>query len=174
MFADKRARSGRGGSPTGALPSRQVKRTPGHPRAAVSRHPVIEKGSTTMYVKTVEHEALVGPPKTVTELCFQRCTWCTTAVLRTSLLCPVCASTDLEWVSSKGRGRIHGSVTVRRQGARPRTMAVVDLGDGVRLRGAVDGVAPGLAPYGAPVSVLEITPDGVPVFELEPPLRDDW
>ncbi|MFF2777401.1 Zn-ribbon domain-containing OB-fold protein [Streptomyces sp. NPDC058052] len=126
-----------------------------------------------MHLRTVERETFIGPPKTITELCFQRCAWCATAVLRTSLLCPICASTDLKWVSSEGRGKVHGFVTIRRQGARPRTMAVVDLGDGIKLRASLEGAALDLASHGAPVSVLRIAPDGLPVFALDRPPRED-
>lgn len=125
-----------------------------------------------MYVKTVERKEFIGPPKAVTELCFQQCAWCGTAVLRTSLLCPVCASPDLRWVSREGRGKVHGFVTVRRQGARPRTVAVVDLGDGITLRAVVEGAKPGLTSAGAPVRVREIAPDGLPVFTPELPSGD--
>ncbi|MEU5979928.1 hypothetical protein [Streptomyces sp. NPDC047315] len=126
-----------------------------------------------MYVRTVERERFIGPPTPVKELRFQRCDWCTTVVLRTSLLCPACSSTDLQWVCSEGRGKVCSAVEVRRKGHRPRLVTVVDLGDGIRMRATVEGAPPGLTPYGAAVSVREIAPDGLPVFRLDPPARGE-
>ncbi|MER7717710.1 OB-fold domain-containing protein [Streptomyces flaveolus] len=126
-----------------------------------------------MYVRTVEREAFIGPPKVATELRLQQCTWCATIVLRTSLLCPACASTELRWVRSEGRGKVCSAVEVRRKGQRPRMVAVVDLGDGIRLRATVEGAPAGTTPYGAPVTVREIAPDGLPVFRVDPPSRSE-
>lgn len=126
-----------------------------------------------MYVRTVERNQFIGPPKPVTELRFQRCTWCATVVLRTSLLCPACASTDLRWVRSEGRGTVCSAVEVRRKGHRPRMVAVVDLGEGIRMRATVEGAPPGMTPFGAAVSVREIAPDGLPVFRVDPPARTE-
>ncbi|WP_392756262.1 Zn-ribbon domain-containing OB-fold protein [Streptomyces sp. LN590] len=127
-----------------------------------------------MYVRTVQRQAPIGPPSSVRELRFQRCTWCSTIVFRTCLLCPTCASTDLHWERSEGRGRVCSSVEVRRKGQRRRMVTVVELREGVRMRCEVEGAVGGLTPFGAPVSVSEIAPDGMPVFSLDPVKGERW
>ncbi|MGW4205349.1 Zn-ribbon domain-containing OB-fold protein, partial [Streptomyces sp. NPDC004726] len=89
-----------------------------------------------MYVRTVRREESTGHPTRVAELRFQRCAWCSTVVLRASLLCPACGSTELRWVRSEGRGTVC-TVEVRRDGHRHRMVSVVDLGEGVRMRATV-------------------------------------
>ncbi|MEE4496234.1 Zn-ribbon domain-containing OB-fold protein [Streptomyces sp. BE230] len=128
-----------------------------------------------MYVRTVERKAFIGPPSTVTELRLQRCTWCSTVVFRTCLLCPTCSSTELRWMCSPGTGKVVNAVEVRRKGHRPRMMAVVELGDGVRVRCEVEDIrgGGGVAPFGTSVSIVEIGPNGMPLFRLDP-VRSEW
>lgn len=96
-------------------------------------------------------------------LLVQRCRWCgNTAFQR--LLCPTCASTDLDEVRSDGTGVI---VRVMRDDA-----SLVDLSEGFSVRGRVVGALPMHVRSGARVRVAR-TPgadaDGL-VFELcEPP-----
>ncbi|MFD0112531.1 Zn-ribbon domain-containing OB-fold protein [Streptomyces sp. NPDC058320] len=127
-----------------------------------------------MYVRTVQQEAPIGPPSTIRELRFQRCTWCSTIVFRTCLLCPTCASTDLHWERSEGRGKICSAVEVRRKGQRRRMVTVVELREGVRMRCEVEGAATGFTPVGTPVSVSEIAPDAIPVFSLDSVTAERW
>lgn len=127
-----------------------------------------------MYVRTVERQAPFGPPSIITELRFQRCTWCQTVVFRSRLLCPVCSSTELRGERSVGRGKVCSSVEVLHKGQRPRPVAVVELQDGVRMRCELEGGSSGASPYGAAVSVVEIAPDGLPVFRLDPVKSERW
>lgn len=113
-----------------------------------------------MYVRTVQRDAVTDPPPTVEELRFQRCTWCSTVVFSTCLLCPVCSSTDLRWERSPGSGKVCSTVEVRRKGQRPRTVAVVELRDGVRLRCELEGAPTGVPAYGAQVRAVEIATNG--------------
>ncbi|MFE2989693.1 Zn-ribbon domain-containing OB-fold protein [Streptomyces sp. NPDC059262] len=122
-----------------------------------------------MYVRTIQRERLIGPPSLVKELRFQRCTWCATVVFRTCLLCPTCSSTELRWERNPGSGKVCSAVEVRRKGQRPRMVAVVELRDGVRMRCLVEGMSgAGVTPFGAPVTVVEVAQDGIPVFRLDP------
>ncbi|MFI6878861.1 Zn-ribbon domain-containing OB-fold protein [Streptomyces sp. NPDC050400] len=128
-----------------------------------------------MYVRTVQRAQMIGPPTTDTELRFQRCTWCSTVVFRTVLLCPTCSSTELRWSRSPGHGTVSSAVEVRRKGQRPRMVAVVELADGVRMRCLVEGVSGGaVTPFGASVSVVEVASDGIPVFRLDPVRGERW
>ncbi|OIJ68259.1 Zn-ribbon domain-containing OB-fold protein [Streptomyces mangrovisoli] len=128
-----------------------------------------------MYVRTVQREQRIGPPTVDTELRYQRCTWCSTVVFRTVLLCPTCSSTELCWSTSPGHGTVSGVVEVRRKGHRPRMVAVVELADGVRMRCLVKGMSPcAVTPFGASVSIVEVAPDGIPVFRLDPLRRERW
>lgn len=128
-----------------------------------------------MYVRTIERKAFIGPPATVTELRLQRCTWCSTVVFRTCLLCPACSSTDLRWMCSPGTGKVVSAVEIRRKGQPPGTLAVVELGDGVRVRCEVeDSTGVGVAPSGAPVSIVEVRQDGMPLFRVDPVRSERW
>ncbi|MFC9614264.1 Zn-ribbon domain-containing OB-fold protein [Streptomyces sp. NPDC056938] len=122
-----------------------------------------------MYVSTVQRQAPMGPPATLTELRFQSCMWCSTVSFRTCLLCPTCSSTALKWERSLGTGKVCSAVEVRKKGQRRRMVAIIQLEGGVRMRGMVEGVSAGeVVPFGAGVTVVAIAEDGVPVFRLDP------
>lgn len=96
-------------------------------------------------------------------LLVQRCRWCgNTAFQR--LLCPTCASTDLDEVRSDGTGVIVRSM---------RDMSLVDLTEGFSVRGRIVGASPMQVRSGARVRVAR-TPEADAnelVFELcEPPV----
>lgn len=61
--------------------------------------------------------------------------------------CPRCGSPETEWVHSAGRGRIHSYTTIHRaqqasfRDRVPYTLALVDLDEGPRILGFLDGGA---------------------------------
>jgi hypothetical protein len=71
-------------------------------------------------------------------LYFQRCRWCGTTMFR-RLLCPVCASTDLESERSEGKGVIFRSSVLNRNTPEARTVAVVQMAEGFTVRSRVLG-----------------------------------
>ncbi|MEU1623148.1 Zn-ribbon domain-containing OB-fold protein [Streptomyces sp. NPDC008238] len=95
-------------------------------------------------------------------LLVQRCRWCgNTAFQR--LLCPTCASTELDEIRSDGTGVIVSSM---------RDTSLVDLSDGFSVRGRVVGASPTQVRDGARVRLARTPGDeaGGLLFELcEPP-----
>ncbi|MFC0602360.1 Zn-ribbon domain-containing OB-fold protein [Streptomyces palmae] len=67
------------------------------------------------------------------ELYYQRCRWCHTAVFH-RLLCPICASPDMDWEHSSGMGVVRHATVVRRSSGSLRTVGVIDMAEGFRLR----------------------------------------
>lgn len=121
-----------------------------------------------MYHRNIRREEAIGPPSAIKELRFQRCTWCSTVVFRPCLLCPTCSATELRWERRPGRGRVCSAVKTRKKGQRPRMVTIVDLGDGVHVRCEVEGTGFRSVPRAAEAGVVEIAPDGTPVFRPEP------
>ncbi|MFI7008771.1 hypothetical protein [Streptomyces sp. NPDC050145] len=108
------------------------------------------------------------------ELSFQRCSWCSTVLFHTCLLCPVCASTDLRRESGPVTGRIVTIEQLGRHGHPARTLTVVELRDGVRVRCEVEGVQAGITEPGTPVNVVGVAPNGVPTFRVTPVKSERW
>ncbi|MET9535505.1 MULTISPECIES: zinc ribbon domain-containing protein [unclassified Streptomyces] len=102
-----------------------------------------------------------------TGLVFQRCRWCQTASFR-RLLCPVCASSDLESERSDGYGVVVRSGVVNRYTGAARNESLVRFPEGFVFRCRVVGAAPHLVHVGAQVRPVSDTgPDaGEVVFEL--------
>ncbi|MDI3408172.1 PhlB family protein [Streptomyces cavernicola] len=115
----------------------------------------------------------VDPSPPLEELRFQRCTWCSTVVFRTCLLCPVCASTDLPWQRGPATGKICGVIQVGRKGHGLRTDMVVELDNGVRVRCEVENAPIGLTAYGACVTAVGTAPNGMPLFRVDPVVREE-
>jgi uncharacterized protein len=74
-------------------------------------------------------------------LTFQRCRWCRTTFLR-RLLCPVCASSDLESEWSTGEGVIVESTVVHRYTKVARNESLVRFPEGFTFRCRVIGTEP--------------------------------
>ncbi|WP_009998157.1 zinc ribbon domain-containing protein [Streptomyces clavuligerus] len=83
-------------------------------------------------------------------LIYQRCRWCGTASFR-RLLCPVCASSDLESARSEGEGVVIRSAVVNRYTRIARNESLVRFPEGFMLRCRVVGTAPHLVWVGAKV-----------------------
>ena len=73
------------------------------------------------------------------ELVLPRCRTCSTVFFYPRELCPECLSSDLDWVTASGRGRVY-SYTIVHQPAHPSfradspyVYAIVQLDEGVRM-----------------------------------------
>lgn len=93
----------------------------------------------------------------------QRCTACGRFRHPPRYFCASCSSGDYEWVPSPGRGRLYSWTVTHFPFDRgwaeevPYVTAVVELDEGVRLIGAVDGLALETLRSGLPlVSALEV------------------
>ncbi|MBH5333658.1 OB-fold domain-containing protein [Streptomyces pactum] len=96
------------------------------------------------------------------ELYFQRCRWCRTAVYH-RLLCPVCASPDLDWEHSSGTGVVRQATVVRRSTGTLRTVGLIDMAEGFRLRATLSGVT---ADHVRPGTVVRLDPHAARPREL--------
>ncbi|MEV0323203.1 zinc ribbon domain-containing protein [Streptomyces sp. NPDC050659] len=124
---------------------------------------------------TVHEEA--GPRHDAASgLVYQRCRWCQTASFR-KLLCPVCASSDLESEHSEGYGVVVRSSVVNRYTGVARNESLVRFPEGFVFRCRVVGAAPNLIWVGARVRPVPGTdPEaGEVVFELcDTDSRTEW
>jgi uncharacterized protein len=83
----------------------------------------------------------------------QRCTACGRVRFPPMPACPWCASTAGAWIEASGRGTVYSWVGVRRaltpgfESAVPYTIVTVDLAEGARAFGRLEGPEPG-APGG--------------------------
>ncbi len=101
------------------------------------------------------------------ELYVQRCRGCSTTRFYPRAVCPVCMSSDVEWVRCSGRGTVY-SFTVTHQNqapgfreSLPYVLAVVELAEGPRMMTNVDGCAPDDVRIGMAVVVEyeDVTPE---------------
>lgn len=109
-------------------------------------------------------------------LIYQRCRWCGTASFR-RLLCPVCASSDLDSVRSDGLGVVVRTSVVHRYTEAARNESLVRLPEGFVFRCRVVGAEPHLVHVGARVRpVAEAGPEtGEIVLELcDPGAYAEW
>lgn len=109
-------------------------------------------------------------------LIYQRCRWCGTASFR-RLLCPVCASSDMESECTYSQGVVVQSAVVNRYTRVARNESLVRFPEGFTLRGRVVGTAPQQVWVGArvrPVSGGDPCA-GEAVLEIcEPDVRTGW
>ena len=101
------------------------------------------------------------------ELYVQRCRSCGTIRLPPRAVCPVCLSSQVEWVRASGRGTVY-SFTVTHQNQAPGfreelpyVLAIVELEEGPRIMTNVVGAAPDAVRIGMPVEVVfdDVTPE---------------
>ncbi|MFD8569035.1 Zn-ribbon domain-containing OB-fold protein [Streptomyces sp. NPDC057694] len=100
---------------------------------------------------------------------YQRCKWCASPSFR-RLLCPVCASSDLETEHSAGLGIVVQSRVVHRGTGAARNESLVRFPEGFVVPCRIVGTAPHLVWVGAPVRPARGTVVGATagevVFEL--------
>jgi uncharacterized OB-fold protein len=95
------------------------------------------------------------------ELRIQRCLSCGKAYFFPRPFCPFCSSTDVEWFTASGRGRLYSYVISQRpamgfQDWVPYVIAIVELDEGPRMMTNIIGVEP--TPANLPVDMpVEVT-----------------
>ena len=101
------------------------------------------------------------------ELSMQRCRGCERLVFYPREVCPFCLSSELEWVTLSGRGRLH-SFTVIHQPANPAFQpdvpyiyAMVELEEGPRIISNLVECAPAEARIDMPLEAIydDVTPE---------------
>ena len=102
------------------------------------------------------------------ELGFQRCAGCGAAVFYPRVFCPVCGSADLTWKTSSGRGVVYATTAVYRRDADPYNVVLVDLEEGFRMMGRVEGVPAEMVEVGARVSLRVDSEGDDPVVVFVP------
>jgi uncharacterized OB-fold protein len=109
-------------------------------------------------------------------LLLQRCTGCSHVQHYPRAICTACASTNLEWIESRGRGTVDSFTIVQRAPGpafeAPYVIARVTLVEGPTLLTKIIGASPEELICDAPVSLdWEILSDGhqLPVFRITNP-----
>ena len=76
------------------------------------------------------------------EFRIQRCAACARHVFYPRLVCSHCGSVELAWVAPSGRGVVHAVSIVNRSTDKggPYNVVLVDLAEGPRMMGRVDGL----------------------------------
>lgn len=74
-----------------------------------------------------------------------KCERCGKILLPPRQLCPICLSTNLKWIQLKGKGKLLTYTTIyvapeKFQHMAPYTFGIVELEEGVRLPGIIQGV----------------------------------
>jgi uncharacterized OB-fold protein len=70
----------------------------------------------------------------------------------------------LEWALSAGAGSVYATTVVRRRGAEPLNLALVELDEGFRMMSRVEGLEPEAVRIGMRVRVRFAGEENVPVF----------
>lgn len=82
---------------------------------------------------------------------------------------PRSGATDLQWVEASGAGVVHAvTVIAPRPPAAPYTVALIDLAEGVRIMGRVEGLPPDQVAIGLPVQARAGQIEGVPALLFHP------
>lgn len=132
-----------------------------------------------MFITGIDVEPMArdaAEPHETEGLVYQVCRWCHTASFR-KLLCPVCASSDLESEQSDGHGVVVRSSVVNRYSRVMRNESLVRFPEGFVYRCRIVGAAPHLVSVGDRVRpVGGMTSEaGEVVLELcDPPGMADW
>lgn len=92
----------------------------------------------------------------------QRCGDCSRHVYYPRELCPHCGSGALDFVAPAGTGTVYSVTTVRRkpEAGGDLNVSLVDLDEGVRLMGRVEGLAPDAVRIGQRVQARVLQRDG--------------
>jgi hypothetical protein len=77
------------------------------------------------------------------EFRIQRCAACARHVFYPRLACSHCGSVELQWQVPSGRGKVYAVSVVNRSADKggPYNVVLVDLAEGPRMMGRVDGIA---------------------------------
>ncbi|MBI5720854.1 MAG: OB-fold domain-containing protein [Rubrivivax sp.] len=88
------------------------------------------------------------------EFRIQRCAACARHVFYPRLACSHCGSVELDWVAPSGRATVYAVSVVSRSADKggPYNVVLVDLAEGPRMMGRVDGTAHEAVRIGMPVT----------------------
>jgi hypothetical protein len=100
-----------------------------------------------------------------------RCAACGHARWPPGPMCPTCQSTDTDWIESSGRGTVYSWIVATHPvdpvlaDQVPYVVAMIDLPEGVRVVGNVDGCRPEEVTAGMEVELFFSDPgeDGIPI-----------
>lgn len=78
------------------------------------------------------------------ELRYRSCAACSAAIFFPRSICPACGTPEPDWAVSKGAGQVYACTTVHRAppafaDKAPYTILLVDLDEGFRMMGGLDG-----------------------------------
>lgn len=106
-------------------------------------------------------------------LVLPRCRQCGTYIWYPRTFCPICHTSDVDWVGSEGRGRIY-SFTVSRRGPgpwserAPYVIAYVELEEGPRVMTNIVGCDPDDVAIGQLVTAVIEIDQGAPALRFAP------
>ncbi|WP_416820408.1 Zn-ribbon domain-containing OB-fold protein [Delftia tsuruhatensis] len=105
--------------------------------------------------------------------CIQQCPQCTRHVFTPRELCPHCGASPLRWVRASGQGTVYSTSTVARKSdaGGDYNVALIDLDEGVRMMGRVEGIAPADVRIGQRVSAHMASKDGRGLVLFQPALQ---
>jgi uncharacterized OB-fold protein len=86
-------------------------------------------------------------------------------------MCAVCLSTDRESFEASGRGTVYSWIASHHPSepdAEPRVVALIDLDEGLRMVGNLQGIAVGDVTTGLPVEVFFAEVDGTLLPQFRP------
>ena len=103
----------------------------------------------------------------------QRCAACERAIFYPRMICPHCGAGELAWTAPDGRGEVYSTTVVRRkpEAGGDYNVALIDLDEGVRMMGRVEGIAPADVRIGQRVSAHVASKDGRGLVLFQPALQ---
>lgn len=86
------------------------------------------------------------------------------------VLCPLCHGTAISWHLASGKGRVHTTTVVRRKPEHggDYNVCMVELEEGVRMMGRVEGIAPSDVVIDMHVTAFVCEVGGAPVVLFKP------
>lgn len=103
--------------------------------------------------------------------CLQKCDSCQRHIFYPREICPHCGSASVQWVRARGTGTVYSTSAIARKAEAGGyyNVALIDLDEGVRMMGRVDGVPPDSVRIGQRVvaSVANDEGRGRVIFHLE-------
>jgi uncharacterized OB-fold protein len=107
--------------------------------------------------------------------CIQHCPQCQSHVFTPRELCPHCGASPLRWVRASGLGTVYSTSTIARkqEAGGNYNVALIDLDEGVRMMGRVEGVAPEQVAIGQRVQARVAHKEGRGLVLFQPAAQGD-
>lgn len=104
------------------------------------------------------------------QLAIQQCGDCARHVFYPRLFCPHCHGSSLEWREVSGQGTVYATTVIHQRPDKggPYNLCLVELPEGVRLPGRVEGIAPEDVKIGMTVAARIIRENGAPLVVFDP------